>query len=285
MDETTRILVVDDEQSITELLTMALRYEGFETAAAHGGREALATVASFHPHLVVLDIMMPDIDGFEVARRLRSERQEVPILFLTARDGAEDKVRGLTIGGDDYVTKPFSVEELVARYMAEYKALGGTIADLTADAEADNSRQIKRLSELQKQLLKRVSQLRADKRRTACLKFAHTIDNPLAIAGEEFDNKPMLFPCANGVIDLETGRLHDGRPGDYLSLSSPVPFLGIDEPTDVLSFPDEADDFVQGLSEENLLGDIAISLPTATRQAEAAGHPLASELAISLRSS
>lgn len=123
-----------------------------------------------------------------------------------------------------------AVEELVARYMAEYKALGGTIADLTADAEADNSRQIKRLSELQKQLLKRVSQLRADKRRTACLKFAHTIDNPLAIAGEEFDNKPMLFPCANGVIDLETGRLHDGRPGDYLSLSSPVPFLGIDEP-------------------------------------------------------
>ena len=118
MNETTRILVVDDERSITELLTMALRYEGFETAAAHGGREALDLVASFHPHLVVLDIMMPDLDGFEVARRLRAERDQVPILFLTARDASTDKVRGLTIGGDDYVTKPFSVEELVARIRA-----------------------------------------------------------------------------------------------------------------------------------------------------------------------
>jgi len=123
-----------------------------------------------------------------------------------------------------------AVELLVERYLGEYKALGGKISDLTAEAEVDNSRKIKRLSELQKQLLKRVSQLRADKRRTACLKFSHTIDDPLAITGEEFDNRPMLFPCANGVIDLETGRLHDGRPGDFLSLSSPVSFLGIDAP-------------------------------------------------------
>lgn len=143
MDETTRILVVDDEASITELLTMALRYEGFETAAAGGGREALAAVASFHPHLVVLDIMMPDLDGFEVARRLRAERQEVPILFLTARDAAEDKVRGLTIGGDDYVTKPFSVEELVARIRAILRRTLGeqqdggrlTFADLELDED------------------------------------------------------------------------------------------------------------------------------------------------------
>jgi two-component system, OmpR family, response regulator len=143
VDETTRILVVDDEQSITELLTMALRYEGFETAAAHGGREALDLVASFHPHLVVLDIMMPDLDGFEVARRLRAERQQVPILFLTARDGAEDKVRGLTIGGDDYVTKPFSVEELVARIRAILRRTLGeqrdsgrlTFADLELDED------------------------------------------------------------------------------------------------------------------------------------------------------
>lgn len=123
-----------------------------------------------------------------------------------------------------------AVELLVERYLGEYKALGGKISDLTSEAEVDNSRKIKRLSELQKQLLKRVSQLRADKRRTACLKFSHTIDDPLAITGEEFDNRPMLFPCANGVIDLETGRLHDGRPGDFLSLSSPVSFLGIDAP-------------------------------------------------------
>ncbi len=137
MDGTTRILVVDDEQSITELLTMALRYEGFETAAAHGGREALALVASFHPHLIVLDIMMPDIDGFEVARRLRAERQQVPILFLTARDGAEDKVRGLTIGGDDYVTKPFSVEELVARIRAILRRTLGEQGDSGRLAFAD----------------------------------------------------------------------------------------------------------------------------------------------------
>jgi len=122
------------------------------------------------------------------------------------------------------------VEQLVDRYLGEYKALGGKIGDLTAEQDVDNSRKIKRLTELQKQLLKRVSQLRADKRRTACLKFAHTIDDPLAITGEEFDNKPMLFPCANGVIDLETGRMHEGRPGDFLSLASPVPFLGIDTP-------------------------------------------------------
>lgn len=141
MDESTRVLVVDDEPSITELVTMALRYEGFETAAAHAGREALSTIASFHPHLIVLDIMMPDIDGFEVARRLRAERQEVPILFLTARDGAEDKVRGLTIGGDDYVTKPFSVEELVARIRAILRRTMGEQRDsgrlVFADLELD----------------------------------------------------------------------------------------------------------------------------------------------------
>jgi two-component system OmpR family response regulator len=141
MDEARRILVVDDERSITELLTMALRYEGFETATAHGGREALDQVAAFHPHLVVLDIMMPDLDGFEVARRLRAEREQVPILFLTARDTAEDKVRGLTIGGDDYVTKPFSVEELVARIRAILRRTLGEQSDggrLTfADLELD----------------------------------------------------------------------------------------------------------------------------------------------------
>ena len=114
----TRILVVDDEASITELVAMALRYEGFDPDVAHNGFEALTKANVFRPSLIVLDVMMPDIDGFEVARRLRAERSTVPILFLTARDGAQDKVRGLTIGGDDYVTKPFSVEELVARIRA-----------------------------------------------------------------------------------------------------------------------------------------------------------------------
>jgi two-component system, OmpR family, response regulator len=114
----TRVLVVDDEASITELVSMALRYEHFTVRAAQNGREALDTVATFDPDLVVLDIMMPGIDGFEVARRLRNGDSSLPILFLTARDATEDKVRGLTLGGDDYMTKPFSVEELVARIRA-----------------------------------------------------------------------------------------------------------------------------------------------------------------------
>jgi two-component system, OmpR family, response regulator len=114
----TRILVVDDEASITELVAMALRYEGFTVQAVQNGREALDAVTAFAPDLVVLDIMMPGLDGFEVARRVRNGSSVLPILFLTARDGTEDKVRGLTLGGDDYMTKPFSVEELVARIRA-----------------------------------------------------------------------------------------------------------------------------------------------------------------------
>ena len=115
---TARILVVDDEQSITDLVAMALRYERFAVQVAHGGREALDAVEDFAPDLVVLDVMMPGIDGFEVARRLRNGGVHTPVLFLTARDSTEDKVRGLTLGGDDYMTKPFSVEELVARIRA-----------------------------------------------------------------------------------------------------------------------------------------------------------------------
>lgn len=114
----TRVLVVDDEPNITSLVTTALRYEGFEVASAANGRAALAEVMSFRPHLVVLDVMLPDLDGFEVARRLRQEARRVPILFLTAKDATEDKIRGLTLGGDDYVTKPFSLEELLARIRA-----------------------------------------------------------------------------------------------------------------------------------------------------------------------
>jgi len=120
-----------------------------------------------------------------------------------------------------------AVEKVTEHYLAEYKTLAGRVADLMM---ADDKEGAQKLKKQQANLLKRASQLRADKRRTACLKFAHTIDNPLAIKGEEFDEKPMLFPCANGVIDLETGKLKRGRPGDYLSLASPVEFGGIDEP-------------------------------------------------------
>jgi two-component system OmpR family response regulator len=118
MSEQTKVLVVDDEQSITDLVALALRYEQFEVAVAHTGRQALTAVRSFQPDLVVLDVMLPDFDGFEVARRMGAEWPTVPVLFLTARDATDDKIRGLTLGGDDYVTKPFSLEELVARIRA-----------------------------------------------------------------------------------------------------------------------------------------------------------------------
>ena len=114
----TKVLVVDDEPSITDLVSMALRYDEFDVRVAGNGREALEAVESFSPDLAVLDIIMPDIDGFEVARRLRDQGVKLPILFLTARDATEDKVRGLSLGGDDYMTKPFSLEELVARVRA-----------------------------------------------------------------------------------------------------------------------------------------------------------------------
>jgi len=113
-----RLLVVDDEPSITDLVATALRYEGFQVEVAASGRDALAASTSFRPHLIVLDVLMQDLDGFEVQRRLAADGLRVPILFLTAKDATEDKVRGLTMGADDYVTKPFSLEELVARIRA-----------------------------------------------------------------------------------------------------------------------------------------------------------------------
>ena len=119
-----RILVVDDEPNILDVIAMALRFQGFEVETAANGREALAGVRSFQPHLMLLDIMLPDMEGFEVARRLGAERAGLPIVFLTARDTTEDKVRGLTMGGDDYVTKPFSLEELVARIRAILRRSG-----------------------------------------------------------------------------------------------------------------------------------------------------------------
>jgi two-component system, OmpR family, response regulator len=139
-----RVLVVDNEDSIPDLVSTALRYVGFEVAVAANGRQALERAAAFRPELVVLDVMLPDLDGFEVVRRLRADGLRVPIVFLTARDATEDKVAGLTIGGDDYVTKPFSLEELVARVRAVLRRTGGgpeqgsrlQIADLELDEDS-----------------------------------------------------------------------------------------------------------------------------------------------------
>jgi two-component system OmpR family response regulator len=110
-----RVLVVDDENSLTDLLSMALRYEGWDVKAAADGQSALTLAREFKPDAIVLDVMLPDIDGLQVLGRLRSSGDDTPILFLTAKDAVEDRVTGLTAGGDDYVTKPFSLEEVVAR--------------------------------------------------------------------------------------------------------------------------------------------------------------------------
>ena len=110
-----RILVVDDEPSIVDSVATSLRYEGFEVDEATTGRAGLAMAQERTPDLIVLDIMLPDLDGLEVTRRLRNDGIRVPILFLTARDGLDDKLTGLTVGGDDYVTKPFSLAEVIAR--------------------------------------------------------------------------------------------------------------------------------------------------------------------------
>jgi two-component system OmpR family response regulator len=123
-----RVLVVDDESNITDLVATALRYEGFDVSTAGDGRAALSLVESFRPHAIVLDVMLPDLDGFEVQRRLTERGQRAPVVFLTARDATEDKVHGLTIGGDDYVTKPFSLEELIARIRTVLRRAGGVDA-------------------------------------------------------------------------------------------------------------------------------------------------------------
>ncbi len=120
-----RVLVVDDEANITELVSLGLRYEGFEVMSASDGRGALRAVREFKPALVILDVRMPDIDGFEVCRRMRADGIWVPVIFLTARDATEDKIAGLTIGGDDYLTKPFSLDELVARVRAIVRRTSG----------------------------------------------------------------------------------------------------------------------------------------------------------------
>jgi two-component system OmpR family response regulator len=126
-----RALVVDDEESLTDLLSMALRYEGWDVKFAADGQKALQLAREFRPDVIVLDIMLPDIDGFQVLTRLRNDGMQTPILFLTAKDSLDDRVAGLTVGGDDYVTKPFSLEELVARLrgLIRRSAMGVTTAD------------------------------------------------------------------------------------------------------------------------------------------------------------
>ncbi|MFT4230182.1 MAG: response regulator transcription factor [Microbacterium sp.] len=123
-----RVLVVDDEQMLTDLLSMALRMEGWDVRTAGSGFEALQAAREHEPDAIVLDIMMPDLDGMAVLLRLRQSGNDVPVLFLTAKDAVADRVAGLTAGGDDYVTKPFSLEEVVARLRGLMRRAGTALA-------------------------------------------------------------------------------------------------------------------------------------------------------------
>jgi two-component system OmpR family response regulator len=132
-----RLLVVEDDPNIVELLSASLRFAGFDVAAATNGAAAIASARESHPDLVVLDVMLPDLDGFEVIRRMRDGGVRTPVVFLTARDATDDKIRGLTLGGDDYVTKPFSLEELTARIRAVLRRSSGELDDRSTLSFAD----------------------------------------------------------------------------------------------------------------------------------------------------
>jgi len=144
-----RLLVVEDEPNIRELLATSLRFAGFEVHVAGDGESAIRLAAEQQPDLVVLDVMLPDMDGFTVTRRLRDSGRQLPIVFVTARDSLDDKVKGLTVGGDDYVTKPFSLEEVVARIRAVLRRTRGAFDDSAAltfeDLELDeDSHEVRR---------------------------------------------------------------------------------------------------------------------------------------------
>jgi two-component system OmpR family response regulator len=153
-----RVVVVDDESSLSDLLGMALRYEGWDVRTAADGHSALSIIREFRPDVVVLDVMLPDIDGLQVLKRMRADGRDIPVLFLTAKDALDDRIAGLTAGGDDYVTKPFSLEELVARLRGLIRRSTIVITDtidpvlrvgeLTLDEESYEVRRGGRLIEL-----------------------------------------------------------------------------------------------------------------------------------------
>jgi two-component system OmpR family response regulator len=156
--QTSRILVVDDESNISDLIATSLRFVGFDVRTAASGSEALRVAEEFKPHALILDVMLPDQNGFDVCRQLRQDGHNVGVLFLTAKDSVEDKIQGLTIGGDDYVTKPFSLEELVARLRALLRRIGAVegvvdeekirFADLELDEATHEVRRAGNLIEL-----------------------------------------------------------------------------------------------------------------------------------------
>lgn len=148
-----RVLVVDDEPRLTELLTMALRYEGWAVRSAASGEQALAAARAFRPHAIVLDVMLPDLDGLAVLEHLRDRGDDAPVLFLTAKDSADDRIAGLAAGGDDYVTKPFSLQEVVLRLRALIRRTSAyTVADAVLSlgdlVVNEETREVRRAGEL-----------------------------------------------------------------------------------------------------------------------------------------
>jgi len=177
-NEAARILVVDDEESITQLVSTVLRYEGFEVECAAGGRAAVKLTDRFRPDLIVLDVMLPDLDGFEVYRRLSATEPRVPVLFLTAKDQPADRVHGLTLGADDYVGKPFGVKELLARVRVQLRRPRASA---------------RHLDEV------RVGEVTLDLR----LRRAHCGRRPLDLSSREFELLEYLLDHADRVVTRE----------------------------------------------------------------------------------
>ena len=220
-----RLLVVDDEPNIRELLTTSLRFAGFEVTPAADGTEALKLVEQQVPDLVVLDVMMPDMDGFTVTRRMRERGRNIPVVFLTARDESSDKVTGLTIGGDDYVTKPFSLEEVVARIRAVLRRTGvaadgdsGRLIfhDLELDEDSHEVRRGGRLIELSPTEFKLLRYLMLNPNRV--LSKAQILDHVWAydFNGEAGIVESYISYLRRKVDDVEPALIHTRRGVGYV---------------------------------------------------------------------
>ena len=201
-----RAVVVDDEDSLTDLLSMALRYEGWDVRLASDGQRALSVIRDFRPDVVVLDIMLPDIDGITVLSRLRADGIQVPILFLTAKDSVDDRVAGLTVGGDDYVTKPFSLEELVARLRALIRRSSLTtslsddsvieVGDLTLDEESYEVRRGGQVVELTATEFELLRFLMRNPRRCSARRRSSTGSGATTSAGARASSRSTSPTCA-----------------------------------------------------------------------------------------
>ena len=220
------VLAVDDEEHITELIAMALGFNGFEVERAGSGRQALEAVAKRRPDLIVLDGMLPDLDGFEVARRLRQGEgsgTRIPVIFLTARDSTADKVEGLRLGVDDYVTKPFSIEELIERVKAVLRRAGGagpgehklTYHDLVLDEDTRDVWRAGRLIELTPTEYKLLHYLLANARRVLTREQILEAVWDYTFAGNASVLETYVSYLRHKIDDVEPPLLHTVRGVGY----------------------------------------------------------------------